>query len=163
MLFTSLYQKWFSSCLGLPAMSVHLKDDGRLEDGSQEGNGTLEDVSSDGSYLADGLNWGKELKNWVHTLNSSGKDFFKLGGKKKKKHCLAKVSLSSSSKIWKHSLLFSLCSFPFLLILCIYRITVWILHLSTVLLQKWSWHTFSCLCYRCWGCCDGIFQVRDRR
>jgi len=37
-------------------MSVHLKDDGRLEDGSQEGNGTLEDVSSDGSYLADGLN-----------------------------------------------------------------------------------------------------------
>jgi len=63
-------------------MSAHLKDDGRLEDGSQEGNGTLEDVSSDGSYLADGLNWGKELKNWVHTLNSSGKDFFRLGKKK---------------------------------------------------------------------------------
>lgn len=111
MLFTSLYQKWFSSCLGLPAMSAHLKDDGRLEDGSQEGNSTLEDVSSDGSYLADGLNWGKELKNWVHTLNSSGKDFFRLG---KKKTLLSKGKSQFQFKNMKTqpSVLSVLFSFP---------------------------------------------------
>lgn len=155
MLFTGLYQAWFSSCLGLPAISAHFKDDGRLGGGSQEGNSTLEDMSFDGSNLADGLNWGKELRNWVHTLNSSGKGFFRLGEKK---------SLSKGKSQFKNKKT-AFCSF------CALSFPVDFIDVQDYSLSAFFYCSLTevimahilCLCYRCWGCCDGIFQVRDRR
>lgn len=42
--------------------------------------------------------------------------------------------------------------------------TLWVLQLSTALWRKESRTVllYHCCC-RCWGCCDGIFQIRDRR